>query len=177
MAPIFRGRKEDLIEVFSILIGVLDGKGFVSDSGIQGRRGYDRSIIFNWLGATTPLPPNTYRLMSQLGNRLLFFEMTAVEPPEADLVDYAKSDSGSTAEEGCQTAVNEFLVEFFKSHPISSVPPDTIFIPDHINERLVRWAMLLARGRAEIKFEKSLGEWEPVAALPGEAPYRCHRVF
>ena len=82
MAPILRGRKEDLIEIFSILIGVLDGKGFVSDSGIQGRRGYDRSIVFNWLGATTPLPPNTYRLMSQLGNRLLFFEMAAVEPPE-----------------------------------------------------------------------------------------------
>ena len=33
LAPIFRGREEVLRENFSILISVLDGKGFTSDSG------------------------------------------------------------------------------------------------------------------------------------------------
>ena len=43
LAPIFRGREDDLKENFSILISVLDGKGFTSDSGTQGRRGYSRA--------------------------------------------------------------------------------------------------------------------------------------
>jgi hypothetical protein len=33
LAPIFRGREEEMRENFSILISVLDGKGFTSDSG------------------------------------------------------------------------------------------------------------------------------------------------
>src|SRR5215471_3678349 len=40
LAPIFRGREDDLVERFSILISVLDGQGFTSDSGTHGRRGY-----------------------------------------------------------------------------------------------------------------------------------------
>ncbi len=46
LAPIFRGREQDMQENFSTLIAVLDGKGFVSDSGMQGQRGYDRKILF-----------------------------------------------------------------------------------------------------------------------------------
>ena len=95
LAPILRGRKEDLTDNFSILISVLDGKGFTSDSGMRGRRGYERNILFNWLGATTPLPRETHRLMSQLGTRLLFYEVPAVEPTERELLAYAKrNDSG-----------------------------------------------------------------------------------
>ena len=96
---------------------------------------------------------------------------------KGDLVDFAKSDSGSIAEEACQTAVNEFLIEFYEAHPVSSVQPEKIKIPDHINEQIVRWAMLLAKGRAEIRSEKPCGEWEPVAALPCEAPYRVIEYF
>jgi len=72
LAPLFRGREEDLKDNFSILISVLDGKGFTSDSGTHGRRGYSEPVLFNWIGATTPLPPSTHRLMSQLGTRLCF---------------------------------------------------------------------------------------------------------
>ena len=77
LAPIFRGRMEELQENFSILISVLDGQGFTSDTGMQGRRGYQKQMIFNWVGATTPLPLATHQLMSQLGTRLLFYEVPA----------------------------------------------------------------------------------------------------
>jgi hypothetical protein len=56
LAPILRGRETEMQENFSILISVLDGKGFTSHSGSQGTRGYKEAIVFNWLGATTPLP-------------------------------------------------------------------------------------------------------------------------
>jgi len=179
LAPIFRGRQEDLTETFSILISVLDGKGFISDSGIRGRRGYDRPIIFNWLGATTPLPPGTYRLMSQLGNRILFFEIDAPAPHQDDLLAFAKSDTGSQAETDCQKVVNDLLAGFFLDHPIGSVAPGSIKIPDHLSEQLVQWASLLVKGRAEIKSERAFAgaAWEPVAALPAEVPYRVIEYF
>lgn len=71
LAPIFRGRDDELKETFSILIAVLDGKGFSSNSGVQGKRGYEENIVFNWLGATTPLRRDTHRLMYQLGTSVV----------------------------------------------------------------------------------------------------------
>ena len=54
LTPIFRGREDELKENFATLTAVLDGKGFTSNSGVQRKRGYEQSIVFNWLGATTP---------------------------------------------------------------------------------------------------------------------------
>ena len=98
LAPIFRGREQDLQDNFSILISVLDGKGFTSDSGMRGQRGYEGPILFNWVGATTPLPPSTHRLMSQLGTRLLFYDIPTLAPTELELFEYGKKDSANDAE-------------------------------------------------------------------------------
>src|SRR6185503_20814497 len=73
LAPILRGQEKDLIEMFKILIPILDGKGFVTNTGLASR-GYSKAIVFNWLGATTPLPRKAFRIMNQLGTRLLFYE-------------------------------------------------------------------------------------------------------
>ena len=43
LAPIFRGREEEMQENFATLISVLDGQGFTSDSGTRGKRGYEES--------------------------------------------------------------------------------------------------------------------------------------
>ncbi len=91
LAPLFRGRDKDLEERFSILIGVLDGEGFVSDSGVHGRRGVETAVVFNWLGATTPIPRQTHRLMSQLGTRLLFYEVPPDPPTRENFRAYVQS--------------------------------------------------------------------------------------
>ncbi|MGA2857323.1 MAG: hypothetical protein ABSE40_10660 [Candidatus Sulfotelmatobacter sp.] len=176
LAPIFRGRTEELTDNFSILISVLDGKGFTSDSGMRGRRGYPRPILFNWIGATTPLPPETHRLMSQLGTRLLFYEVPAVAPSESELLAYAQHEEAGPAEVACQMAVNEFLLQFFGLHPVASVPPESVVIPGHLLEELVRWAKFVAQGRREIRYEKS-GSWEPIAALQPEGAHKLINYF
>src|SRR5262245_27472515 len=48
LAPLFAGKREELIEKFSRLTTVLDGQGYLSDSGAQGRRGYGEAINFQW---------------------------------------------------------------------------------------------------------------------------------
>jgi len=177
LSPIFRGREEDMQENFSVLIAVLDGKGFVSDSGVKGHRGYEYNIVFNWIGATTPLPRKTHRLMYQLGTRLLFYETPAIEPTEDALLAYAERDDVSEAETECQRAVNGFLVGFFKQHPIGSVPPESVSIPKDLLRELSRWALFVAHGRREIKYEKSICEWEPISASKPEGPWKIVNYF
>lgn len=173
LAPILRGRLEDLQENFSILISVLDGKGFISDSGMHGQRGYDRPILFNWIGATTPLPAATHRLMSQLGTRLLFFEVPAKPPTLEELKAYLRNGDPDAAERECQRAVNQFLASFFHRHPIASIDPGSIEFPDELQDELVRWVSFLVTARAEIKFEDD----KPIAASPSEGPWKVVNYF
>lgn len=177
LSPIFRGREEEMQENFSILIPVLDGKGFVSDSGVRGHRGYEQNIVFNWLGATTPLPRKTHRLMYQLGTRLLFYETPSIEPNEDDLLAYAERDDASQGETKCRIAVNRFLASFFQQHPIASVSPQSIRIPKKLLRELTRWARFVSHGRAEIKYEKCGYEWEPVSASRPEGPWKIVNYF
>lgn len=176
LAPILRGREEELKENFSTLISVLDGKGFTSDTGMRGQRGYDRALLFNWVGATTRLPASTHRLMAQLGTRLLFFEVPAIEPTEEELLAYAERNDAGKAEDECQKAVNLFLEAFFKQHPVGSVKALPISKERLLS--LVRWAQLLVHGRAEVKFEKDgSSEWKPVAVGTPEGPFKVILYF
>jgi hypothetical protein len=177
LAPIFRGRETEMQENFSILISILDGKGFTSDSGSQGTRGYKEPIVFNWLGATTPLKAQIHRLMSQLGTRLLFFEVPVSEPTDAELLLYAKTNEAGAAESECNLAVNNFLMEFFERHPKSSIDPDSILFPDDLMEQLVRWARFLVKARSEVKYDREVKEWEPIAALQSEGPWKVINYF
>jgi hypothetical protein len=168
----FRGREEEMQENFATLISVLDGQGFTSDTGMRGQRGYQRPIVFNWLGATTPLPAKTHRLMSQLGTRLLFYEISAIPPTHEDLLRYAMDDNSPEAEKKCQEAVNCFLTTFFKAHPPASVEAESVTISRGLMDQLVHWAALIVYGRAEVVFEKEFGDWTPVAVKAPEGPYK-----
>src|SRR5208283_5375227 len=80
LAPLFRGKRDDLTERFAVLTRVLYGDGYQTDSGAQGRRGYaDGKYVFRWLGAPTPLDSAAVEVMGQLGPRLLFYEVTRSE--------------------------------------------------------------------------------------------------
>src|SRR2546425_11624283 len=85
LAPLFRGREEELRENFATLTAVLDGKGHITASGVHGTRGYEGRYVFNWLGATTPIPSKTDAIMAQLGNRLLRYEIVGREQSEEEL--------------------------------------------------------------------------------------------
>jgi hypothetical protein len=177
LAPLFRGREQDLQDNFSILISVLDGKGFTSDTGARGQRGYEGRIVFNWVGATTPLPAATHRLMSQLGTRLLFYEVQAKPPSEEELLEYAMKDEADEAEEECRKVVNEFIIELFQTYPVSSVSSDSIGFSETVMTGVVRWARFLVAARAEIKFEKIGSGHEAVAAMPPEGPWKVVNYF
>ncbi len=177
MAPLFRGRVEDLQDNFSILIAVLDGKGLLSDTGMRGQRGYDRSIIFNWIGCTTPLPASTHRLMSQLGTRLLFYELPTLEISDEQLLAYAEHGNPGGAEQECQQAMNGLLAQFYREHPVASVDPKSIEVSQLLLKDLIRWATFLTKARAELKWDEQTKNSPPVAANPPEAPFKVVTYF
>ena len=100
-------------------------------------------------------------MMSQLGTRLLFFEVPTFELTDVQLLDYARDGKPDESAAICNQAVNTFLHEFYQLHPIGCVEPDSVRFPEQLLEELVRWAQLLVKGGAEVLTEKDNGEPEP----------------
>lgn len=173
LAPLFNGKPEELRDRFAMLITILDGKGFTSDSGMHGRRGYEGDYVFNWLGATTPLKDVVHRMMSQLGTRLLFFEVPAEEPNVDTLAQYAQNDTAAAGGPECREAVNAFLAEFFKCLPLNSVDQEVVAVFKPAATRIAQCAELLVNARAEVIYEDN----NPVAVKPPEGPYKIVQYF
>jgi len=157
LAPLFRDDDKELRQNFARLTSVLDGNGYVTASGSHGRRGYQGRYLFNWLGATTPVPDRTFRVMAQLGNRILFYEIASEEWSEEKLMDFAQTYGTDDAIKECQKAVNDFVESHFKAHPVNSVDAHSINIPDEIMREIVRYANLISHGRVEVEYDELFG--------------------
>ena len=143
LAPIFRGRDDELRANFATLTAVLDGKGHISASGVHGTRGYEGSYVFNWLGGTTPIPARTDAIMAQLGNRLLRYEIVGTEQSEDELAAFAESYEAVTREDECRSLANDYLCHYFETHPLNSVNPKEIILSKEVAKELARFALLL----------------------------------
>ena len=141
-----------------------------SDS--HGRRGYQGQYLFNWLGATTPVPDRTFRVMAQLGNRILFYEIASEEWSEEKLMNFAQNYGTDDAIKECQKAVNDFVETHFKAHPVNSIDAHSIGIPDEIMREIVRYANLISHGRVEVEYDQLLGAIGDVETGKPEGPQR-----
>jgi hypothetical protein len=173
LAPVFRNREDALRENFATLTAVLDGKGLISASGTHGTRGYEGRYVFNWVGGTTPIPPATDRIMSQLGNRMFRYEIAGAHNSEEDLIEFAKNYSPTNTEDQYRKATNSFIAGHFTRFSVNSVRPTEIQFMDTQLEQLVRCATLICIGRVEVTMLKPHwdSEVEYVAGLP-EGPHR-----
>jgi hypothetical protein len=177
LAPLFRGREDELRANFAILTSVLDGKGYVSASGVHGKRGYEGSYVFNWLGATTPVPAKTDSVMAQLGNRILRYEIVGSEQSDDELVEFAMSFEPETEEAACRKAANDFLESHFALHPLRSVDPSTVVLTKYDGLELVHLSKLIAQGRVELtKAQRDNGSPAEEEFIPGLAE-GAHRII
>jgi hypothetical protein len=168
LAPLFRDDEKVLRQNFARLTSVLDGDGYKTNSGTHGSRGYTGRYIFNWIGATTPIPERTHKVMSQLGNRILFYEVAGDECTEEELIEFAENYNGADVVVGCRKLVNEFIQGHFQRHPLESVDANSITIPSDLLRELVHYVKLISHGRVEI-YRNESGYFE--SASP-EGPHR-----
>jgi hypothetical protein len=177
LAPIFRGKEDELIQTFSILARVLDGQGLQTDSGTHGQRGYTGPHLFAWLGCTTPFEAKVWRIMAQLGSRLFFL---VVETGQAITVEDLLADGGLPYPrrlDQCRAAVHSFLEALFASQGIRSVK-----WPGADEEPARRWIAQCARFLAAMRSlptEERDRQTGGVSYRPGqsEAPHRAHAVL
>lgn len=150
LASLFRDEEKELRQNFARLTAILDGEGYKSHSGTQGGRGYEGRYIFNWIGATTPIPDRTYQVMAQLGTRMVSYEIAGAEATEEELIDFAGTYQTNEAVEECRRNANDFMQSHFERYPVESVDPQTIQMTRDTLETAVRFGRLISRGRMEV---------------------------
>jgi len=75
LAPLFTGNEETLVDTFGILARVLDGRGYYSNSGVHGQRGYAGDYYFVWLGAVVDIPHKVWRTVGNLGAKWYYLRI------------------------------------------------------------------------------------------------------
>jgi hypothetical protein len=177
LSPLFADDDKALRQSFGTLTTVLDGNGFVTNSGTHGKRSYDGDFLFNWIGATTPVKAHVHELMSQLGNRMLFYEIPSRDATEEELME----DDENVKEKGkaMRFRVNRLLAAHFDRHPVNSVDPESIKISEVLKRRLVRWAKFIVHGRVSISPLKKADRDDPDEFEVGdrEGAYRVKHLL
>jgi len=171
LSTIFRGKQDELVDRFSIITRVLDGQGLKTDSGTQGQRGYEGDYLFAWLGATTPLSDSVWKVMAQLGSRLVFLVLDAREETTLkDLVDANKGDVPYC--EGvieCQKVVHQFVEQLFVQHGgVRGMKWTSAENREQVLESIARCAVLVATMRTP---------FDPNMPAQPESPKRVNSVL
>jgi hypothetical protein len=179
LAPIFRGREDELTHTFSTLTRVLDGQGYTRDSGTHGQRGYRGDYLFAWLGATTPFDKKVWKIMSQLGSRLFFLVMDHTQEITLQELTQPTSVPFATKLGECRVAVHEFIPQLMKTYGgVRGVEWDQQADDPTSKKWIGQCAMLLAKMRSEPPrvVESSYKEDEYTQGS-SEAPYRAYAVL
>jgi hypothetical protein len=169
LAPFFSGKRDELHERFAMVASVLDGTGFISDSGAQGRRGYAQPTNFQWLGATTPLSPEVLEVMAHVGPRILFYDADRRRKDIEELVEHARHAGLCNGMEACRIEVHRLLVELYRWYPPGTVKSGIVAFGDSRLRQLAMWADVLTRLRAKMPAQNGRNETDSTEQRePGE---------
>jgi DNA-binding transcriptional ArsR family regulator len=123
LAPIFSANEDELLENIGIITSVLDGKGYVSDSGAHGQRGYHGNYHFVWVGATVDIPYRVHKMFSSLGPKLYTLRLSYVDPSDAEVED-GMDEKFEKKRREVQEAIIDYLI-WFEACPILTQDPET----------------------------------------------------
>ncbi len=121
LSPTFSKKDEDLIETLGILIRVLDGKGYESDSGAQGHRGYTGEYMFTWLGAAVEISRRVHKHLSTLGPKLYFYRLSKISKTEDDYIRLLQGENFGDRVQKIKVKMTEYL-DWFDRYPLENHP-------------------------------------------------------
>ena len=162
LSPIFTGKEEDIKEQFGIITKVLDGKGYESDSGVHGKRGYYGKYMFTWIGAAVDIPHSVYKFLSTIGFKIYFLRLPRIEISEDELVEQTTAEKPFSEK---IREIEELLLDYlnwFEICPISigfqnltKIEWDKSKDDKNAIRIIARLAILLARLRGNIYVYKT----------------------
>jgi hypothetical protein len=116
LSPTFSKKDDELIEILGIFIRVLDGKGYESDTGAHGHRGYVGEFMFVWIGAAVEIPKKVHKYLSTLGPKLYFFRLPKTEKSEDEYLEQFEGEEFGIKFEKIHEKVTDYL-EWFNKYP------------------------------------------------------------
>ena len=153
LAPMFSGNSDDLIEKFGMLTRILDGRGFKSDSGIHGQRGYSGDYSFMWLGAIVDIPHRVWKLIGNLGAKMYFMRLPtdrkSTNEKLEEIKNSLKDDSYVQRLESSKQAIKRFW-NFIENRTENKIVWDTENNSEEVFDKIIKLAMLLAKLRATV---------------------------
>ena len=179
LGPIFSKRKEDLAEMIGILTRVFDGEGLQTDSGSQGRRGYEGEYLFTMLGATTPLSKTVWNLMGKMGSRMFFCHVPDIDPSEDMLnsIIHNEKSYGKKLKE-CKDVSRRMIFSIFNDGQKRNVDWDVEKNEENATKIIVNCARLLCNLRGAIQVWEDDYKDEVLYESPLiEKPMRIVNIF
>ena len=137
LSPTFSKKDDELIEILGIFIRVLDGKGYESDTGAHGHRGYVGEFMFVWIGAAVEIPRKVHKYLSTLGPKLYFFRLPKTEKTEEEYLNQFEGEEFGVKFDRIQKKVKEYL-EWFEQCPIPKSPDVDEISSDEVKTALVK---------------------------------------
>jgi hypothetical protein len=111
LSPTFTAKDEDLNQLLGIITRIADGQGLVTNSGAHGQRGYDKNIMFTWVGAAVDIPYKVYKILGNLGAKLYFFRLPFEDKTEEKLLNQCEEDFDTKVKE-IQSTLFDYLKWF-----------------------------------------------------------------
>jgi hypothetical protein len=167
---LFRGKVEARAELFKILTRVLDGVGYRRDAGTAGGRGYDGDYLWGWIGGTTEVSDDTWKIMSNLGSRLFFCRLPNGGMITADdLVNSAqRCEPYKVRLARCSNAVAKFMNDLDARYGFRGKSWNLTEDNSHILKWIARLSLLIATLRG---MNRSDNDEE------AECPYRAFNIL
>ena len=179
LAPTLGKRTDDLQEALGVLTRVLDGQGYKSDSGMRGQRGYDGDYRFGFVAASTPLSPAVWKIMSQLGPRLLFLSIDPTPESQEDAIrKLIDEDSYNDKVAACREAVSAYVGRVWeKAGGFGGVEWDRKGDDRERIEDIVKLADLGIKLRSHLSVEKGEGDEVEFTPAMSEGPDRYRNML
>ena len=109
LSPIFTKKDDDLVEILGIMTRVADGRGFESDTGAHGHRGYVGDYMFTMVGAGIDIPYKVHKYLGFLGPKLYFFRLPKLIRNDEDYFNRLKDNPFNVKFQNIKTALIDYL--------------------------------------------------------------------
>jgi hypothetical protein len=109
LAPIFMQKEEILFDTLSTLTRLADGNGLRTHSGLHGTRGVDAALMFTLLGAIVHVPPKVYKILSNLGPKIYFYNTEFRQATREDIISELKNEKHEIKKRAIKEALFAYL--------------------------------------------------------------------
>lgn len=182
LTTLFNLPSESLTESFGKLTRILDGHGYLTDSGVHGQRGYEGvegSHVFHWLACVPYVPHPVWRILGNMGPRIYYWQIPEKKKFSVEQLVACHDEDFPSKSKLCREAVHKVINHLWEKYP-EKIEWEHEKDETEAREVIARMAMLLPklRGTIEYQYENPEDENKDVyTSAQVEEPWRCNQIL